>query len=376
MSKPSIGIVVPFFNTPMWIQTSLYGLIQTTEKYKDKYDIEILVMDNAAQEGGRSLKKSYIDAVLNAPELADKVTTLLNTEDIAFHGTALDTAVRYFNTDYLICWESDIAIYNDNWLDWMMTYIDDGTWMAGYEFTDYSNSRDTIVWYVMPNPGIYKLDILKTIDNEVRANKDYTYYFGENYCSSQVVTPNYAPGVFSERRGFKEPHPNCPDGKGKLARPHPEYYENGQWLFYKILRDYPELNYKVLDQHRQVEHCNGELTPMYSAFGDNLFRHHWAGTRSWDFLIHEESNCSQINYVREKINIEIAAWKSIVPKHIRAIIPDVFNACRNDEFEYTNLRHIHDNNLGNPAKQALSLDIANWYKREFLDRDFMNLLDD
>ena len=115
---------------------------------------------------------------------------------------------------------------------------------------------------------------------------------------------------------------------------------------------------------------------MYSAFGDNLFRHHWAGTRSWDFLIHEESNCSQINYVREKINIEIAAWKSIVPKHIRAIIPDVFNACRNDEFEYTNLRHIHDNNLGNPAKQALSLDIANWYKREFLDRNFMNLLDD
>lgn len=376
MSKPSIGIVLPFFNTPMWIQTSLYGLLQTTEKYKDKYDIEVLVVDNAAQEGDRSLKKSYIDAVLNAPELADKVSVILNTEDIAFHGTALDTAVRYFNTDYLICWESDIAIYNDNWLDWMMTYVDDSTWMAGYEFTDYNNSRDTIVWYVMPNPGIYKLDILKSIDDEVVANKDFTYYYGENYGSSQILAPDYTPGVFSERRGFKEVHPNCPDGQGKLARPSANYYENGQWLFYKMLRDHPTLTYKVLDQHRHIERCNGELTPMYSAFGNNLFRHHWAGTRSWDFLTHPEANLSQINYIREKINIEINTWKTLVPLSVRKVIPEVFNSCRNDEVEYANLRYIYDNKLGNQKSQELSLDIANWYKREFLDRDFMNLLDD
>lgn len=373
--KKSIGIVVPFFNTPMWIQTSLFGLITTVERYKDKYDIEILLVDNAPDEGWRSLKKSYIAAVKLVPELADKVTILKNPEKLAFHGTSLDTAVRYFNTDYLICWESDIAIFSDDWLDWLVSYIetDESTWLAGYEFTDYYNSRNTIVWYVMPNPGIYKLSVLKSIDSEVINNTDFTYYFGSNYSNSKVLIPEYRPGVFSERRGFKEPHPNCPDGKNGLIRPTANYYENGQWLFYKTMRDYPNLNYKCLPNSRKLEVCNGETTPMYSEFGGGKFKHYWAGTRSWDFLLHPEQNLSQINYIREKINIEINLWKQIVPERIRKIVPDVFNSCRNDEFELTNLKYIYDNKMGNIRNQELSLSIHDWYKNEFLSNNFSNL---
>lgn len=368
MKKPSIGIVVPFFNTPMWIQTSIWGLVSTISKYKDVYDIEILVIDNVADEGYRGLKKTFIDALRSSPELSSNISIIKNPENTRFHGTALDTAVRYFNTDFLLCWESDIAIFNDNYLEWLLSFMTDPmTWMAGYEFTDYNDSKDTIVWYVMPNPGIYRLSILKEIDNFVQSNTDFTYYWGENYTQSKVMPPIYKPGVFSERRGFREVHPNCPDGKGKLVRPTPEYYENGQWLFYKMMRDFPQYNYKILDQKRQLDDYNGELTPSFSDFGDGRFRHYWAGTRSWDFLIHPEQNRSQINYVKEKIETEIKIWKSIVPYSIRKIIPDVFNACRNDDFEISNLNFLN-NNISTIATQ--------WYKTKFLDTNFQELLKD
>ncbi len=384
----SIGIIVPFYNTPMWIQTSMWGLLNSIDSYKDKYDIQLLLVDNAADEGSRSLKKEFINAIKLAPELNDRVTIITNPEGIRFHGTTLDTAVRELNTDYLLCWESDIAIYKEGWLDWIMSHIEDEkTWMAGYELLDYAGSADALIWYVMPNPAVYRMDILRELNSEVENNTDFTHYWGDNYSQSRVMESEsdlnpfvkevgFRYGIFSERRGFPTTHNNCPDGKGKFARPHPYVYENGQWLFYRVMRDDRSFNYKTLQNHRQVENCNGQPAPMYSEFGDGLFRHFWAGTRSWDFLTHPEANTSQINYVREKINIEINTWKSIVPKNIRKIIPDVFNSCRNDDFEYANLRHIYDNKLGNKRSHELSLDIANWYKREFLDRDFMNLLDD
>ena len=389
MSKKSIGICVPFYNTPMWIQTSMWGLLNSLETYKDKYDIQLLLVDNAADEGDRGNKKEFIDAIKLVPELNDRTTILKNPEGIRFHGTTLDTAVREFDTDYLLCWESDIAIYDNSWLDWIMSHIEDEkTWMAGYELFDYTGSSNTHIWYLMPNPGIYKMGLLKEINNEVESNIDFTHYWGDNYSQSKIMESNanvevpfvrevgFRYGAFSEKRGFKGPHPNCPDGKGKFVRTNAFNYENGQWLFYRMMRDDRNFTHKSLPNHRQVESCNGELTPMYSEFGTNLFRHHWAGTRSWDFLTHPEANLSQINYIREKINIEINTWKTLVPLNIRKVIPEVFNSCRNDEVEYTNLRYIYDNKLGNKKSQELSLDIANWYKREFLDRDFMNLLDD
>ncbi len=373
--KKSIGIVVPFYNTPMWLQTSIYGLVTTVHKFKDQYDIQILVVDNTDDVLYRSYKKETINALKLVPELTDKVTIIKNPEKIRFHGTALDTAVRYFNTDYLLCWETDIAIFNDNWLDWVMSHIEDhNVWMAGYEFLDYNNSRDNIVWYVMPNPGIYRMDILKEINKEVEDNSDVTHRYGNNYSFSNNDTANHRYGVFSEKRGFKDIHPNCPDGKGMLARPNPYHYENGQWLFYRVMRDDRPFIYKVLQQYRHLENCNGETTPMYSEFGGGRFKHYWAGTRSWDFMTHPEANLSQINYVREKIKIEIEVWKQIVPEHIRKIVPEVYNSCRRDDWEYTNLRYIYDNKMGNVNSQALSLATANWYKKEFLDTNFQNLL--
>jgi hypothetical protein len=385
--KKSVGVVVPFYNTPMWVQTSLWGLINTANKYRDKYDVQILLVDNTSDDGYRSYKKETIDAIKLVPELADKVTILKNPEGIRFHGTSLDTAVRFFNTDYLLCWETDIAIFSDDWLDWIMGHIEDPkTWMAGYELLDFHGTKNSHIWYVMPNPGIYRMDILKEIDAEVKANLDFTHYWGENYCKSKVLDSDancevifvkeigFSYGAFSERRGFKETHPNCPDGKGVFARQHSYNYENGQWLFYRMMRDSRNLQYKVLEQYRKLEQCNGEITPMYSEFGGGLFKHFWAGTRSWDFMTHPEANLSQINYVREKIKIEIDVWNQIVPERIRRIVPEVYNSCRNDEFEYNNLRYIHDNHQGNLASQILSLDIANWYKREFLDTNFQNLL--
>lgn len=384
--KKSIGIVIPFYNTPMWIQTSIWGLVKSINQFKDKYDIQILLIDNMADEGDRSYKKESINAIKFVPELSDNVTIMKNPEKVRFHGTTLDTAVRFFNTDYLLCWESDIAIHNpDGWLDWVMSFInDEKTWMAGYEISDYTGSKDFHLWYVMPNPGIYRMDILKEINKDVENNHDFTHYYGNNYSEHKYMVSNadvenpfaeeigFRYGVFSEKRGFKETHPNCPDGKGKFARTIYNY-ENGQWLFYKMMRDYPNFTYKAFDQYRKLESCNGEQTPMYSEFGSNLFRHYWAGTRSWDFLTHPEANLSQINYVREKINIEINLWKQIVPEHIRKIVPDVFNSCRNDEFELTNLKYIYNNKMGNIRSQELSLSIHDWYKKEFLDNNFSNL---
>jgi hypothetical protein len=383
--KKSIGIVVPFYNTPMWVQTSIWGLVSTIEKFKDKYDIQILLVDNTADESYRSYKKETINAVKLVPELSDRVTIMKNPEGVRFHGTALDTAVRFFNTDYLLCWETDIAIFSDDWLDWLIFNLEDPTtWMAGYELD--THGKDVHIWYVMPNPGIYRMGLLKDIDTEVQNNLDFTHYYGDNYSTAKVMESNanvevpfvrevgYRYGVFSEKRGFKDTHPNCPDGKGNFVRQNPFHYENGQWLFYRMMRDSRNLKYVSLPQNMLREPCNGEMTPMYSEFGGGLFKHYWAGTRSWDFMTHPEANLSQINYVREKIKIEIEVWKQIVPEHIRRIVPEVYNSCRRDDWEYTNLRYIYDNKMGNSASQALSLDIAEWYKREFLDTNFENLL--
>ena len=364
MKKPSIGIVVPFFNTPMWVQTSIYGLVSTIPKYRDKYDIEVLLIDNVDSIGGRSPKKNFIDAVKLVPELCNEITLVENPEKTKFHGTALDHAVRYFNTDYLLCWESDIAIYKDDWLDWIMAYIkDDNIWMAGYEFTDHYESKDSIAWYVMPNPGIYRMSILKEINKECQDNKDMTFYWGENYFQNKIIDPYYQMGCFSERRGFKNIHLNCPDGKGKLARPNAEYYENGQWMFYKMMRDYPNLFYKVFQQERKLQNYNGELAPTHCCFGDGRFLHYWAGTRSWDFLIHPEQNISQINYVKEKILLEMNIWKERVPERIRKVVPEVFNSSKNVVFEYDNLKWIYNNNVGTVHHRNLSLGVADWYKK-------------
>lgn len=385
--KKSIGIILPFYNTPMWGQTSVYGLVNTINKFKDKYDIQILLVDNTANDGFRSHKKETINAIELVPELTENLTIIRNPENIPFHGTSLDTAVRFFNTDYLLCWETDIAIFSDTWLYWIMSHIEDPkTWMSGYELADFYGNKNLSIWYVMPNPGIYRMDILKEINSEVENNKDFTHYWGENYSESRVLESDanvevpfvkevgFRYGVFSEKRGFKEVHPNCPDGKGPFARKNTFNYENGQWLFYRMMRDPRNLQYKSLENNRLLEQCNGATTPMYSEFGNGLFRHYWAGTRSWDFMSYPEYNLSQINYVREKIKIEIEVWKQIVPAHIRKIVPEVYNSCRNDEFEYQNLRYIYDNHQGNSASQALSLDVANWYKSEFLDTNFQNLL--
>ena len=213
----SIGIVIPFYNTPMWIQSSMWGLLNSIETYKDKYDIQLLLIDNAADEGDRGNKKEFIDAIKLVPELNDRTTILKNPEGIRFHGTTLDTAVREFDTDYLLCWESDIAIYDNSWLDWVMAHIEDEkTWMAGYELFDYTGSSDTHIWYLMPNPGVYKMDLLKEINSEVETNLDFTHYWGDNYSQSKVMESNanvevpfvrevgFRYGVFSEKRGFKE----------------------------------------------------------------------------------------------------------------------------------------------------------------------------
>lgn len=366
--KKSVCVVIPFFNTPMWGQTSLWTLLESLKNQRDKYDIEIMVVDNVPKEGGRSLKKGFINALTRVPEFnVEGIRIFENPEEVKFHGSALDTGVRQSNADYLLCWETDIISFRPDFLDWMFMQLRDDRYMVGYEWLAQDGGRDHIPWYVMPNPGLYRMDILKEINAEVEADKSDIHYWGENY-SQQDHIPVARNGVFSERRGFPQVSDKCPDGKGRMARPNAQYYENGQWLFYRLMRDEREFTYGVLPVERMMKNYKGQMAPECAKF-DDYFSHYWAGTRCYDFYIHPEQNRSQINYVQEKIQFEIDMWRKYVPRSIREIAVEVFKECRNDEWEYKNLSWLWDNERNQTACVT-----AEWFKTLFLDTNYEGLL--
>lgn len=386
----TIGIVIPFYNTPMWGQTSLYTLCQSIEKYRNDYQIDIMVCDNTRHYTIRGKKKNFIKAVSEPEYFKQQGVKIFQTPDIAKgHGTTLNFAARYFHyCDYVLCWETDIACFNDDWFETLLSYLEDGSWMAGYELVHHIQGKDNNDWYVMPNPGIYRSDVLLRLDAEVLKNKSQTVYYGENYSQSMTLYDIRSDkpsnimkhdtvcindiGVFSERRGFPEVSDLCPDAKGNFIRTIPMWYENGQWLFYRMLREGG--TYKVIPCEDFYSNFNGQEAREKTEFLGGKFVHYWAGTRSWDFLTHPEANLSQINYVRPKIEKEMAIWRLLVPEEIRKHVPEVFNMDRNDHEEIEGLKHIDTVKMGNPIHHEIARETAAWFKSEFIDTDYGNLL--
>ena len=107
MSK--IIAVIPHYNTCMWTQTSTYCLINAAKE--SIHDVEIVVIDNASDSGRRSFKSNTINSI--ATKDFSNITVLKNDRPIKFQGTALDMVVQYYDADYLLCWESDIAIFDN-----------------------------------------------------------------------------------------------------------------------------------------------------------------------------------------------------------------------------------------------------------------------
>ena len=374
----TIGIIVPFYNTPMWGQTSLYTLCQSLKRYRKDYHIDIIVSDNSLPYTSKGKKRNFIRALSDVDYFREQGVKFFQLpETNKFHGTCLNFAVRYFHyCDYLLCWETDIVCHSDDWLDSVLSYMEDETvYMAGYENIHFDQGRDSRDWYIMPNPGIYRQNVLLEMDKAIIRNKDQTAYYGENYSLTDQCELNpymNDVGVFSERRGFKEPHELCPDGKGMFIREHSLWYENGQWLFYHMLRE--GRNAKAFKSEDFYKEHNGEKVRDKTTFEDSKFAHYWAGTRSWDFLTHQEANLSQINYVRPKIEFEMELWKASVPKDIREIVSRVFNQDRDDICEFNNLKYIDTNSLGADSHRALARDTAHWFKSEFMDKNYANLL--
>ena len=380
MIKEKIGIVIPFYNTPMWGQVAVWSLIQNIkdQKLSDRYDIRIIVIDNMDEEGPRSNKKITIRAISDVPEFKEFVTVVKNPLRIKGHGMALDIGLKAMpDIDYLLCSETDIIV-KDDWLDWLMLHLDSKTWMAGFEFIAESGTRNVLSWYVMPNPGIYRADILRLIDEEVRNNKENMYYFGDAFTKTWSPAPasdidQY--GAFSELRGFKQLSEHNPDGKGAHIRPTPGHYENGQWLFFRVLAEDSGYQFRGLDcKNEYAVYSNGVSARSQTVFGDGKIIHYWAGTRSYDFMTHPEMNQNQINYVRQKIDLEVNVWKQVVPFEIRKIVPEIYNECRNDKAEIENILFLYNEEGVSPQTKALSKEIADWYKLNFLDTDFMGIL--
>jgi hypothetical protein len=311
---------------------------------------------------------------------------IFQTPDIAKgHGASLNFAARYFHyCDYLICWETDMICHSD-WFETLLSYMEGDVWMAGYEHIHRIHGKDHRDWYVMPNPGIYRVADLLRIDSEVLMNQNRLARFGENY-SEETFTPDIRQGhvaleflkkdiacmndlgVFTERRGFAETSDLCPDGKGSFMRPTPLWYENGQWAFYYMQRE--GALFRILQCKDFYRDYNGDIAREKTVFENGKFTHYWAGTRSWDFLTHKERNLSQINYVRPKIELEVALWKEVVPDEIRTIVPEVFNMDRSDEQDFNNLAYIDTTKMGEPYHQQIARETAEWFKSEFIETNY------
>ena len=372
MKKPSIGIVVPFFNTPMWGQTSIYSLLTSLDtSFLSKYSVEVLVVDNVES---KFPQKCFVDAlkIFNNEDI--KIRFIDNPEMPKFHGTALYIGVCELNTDYLLCWETDIVALKSDWLDWLLSFFEDSNlWGVGTNYGIHDGYNDFNYHIPIPDPGIYRMSILKEINKECQDNKEPVFYYGKDYKEFVKEDLQSKWGVFSERRGFKETHPNSPDGKeGKGIKYGAGGFLHGEWLAFRMLRDGRFHSTYIPQNVFMFE----EDFIKYTSYGGDRIRHYWFGSSKWQFLMGEELNWVQIKTMRLRIEEEIKIWKMIVPKEYRKKVIELFNKIRNDKFQINNIKHIYNNKLypEKPYIQELSLEISNWWKQEFLDTNFQNLL--
>ena len=148
----NISIVVLNYNNMNVIGKCLDSLI----KYREKYNYEVVVVDNGSNDGSYEFIKRNYDK---------QIVFVKNTKNGCSSGRNL--GVKNCNKDYIMFLDSDQFVLNKDWLDVYLkiftTYPDIGAigWAAGwFDKNGYSyHVVDNFEYRYMPKPGIARCEI-------------------------------------------------------------------------------------------------------------------------------------------------------------------------------------------------------------------------
>lgn len=115
-----VSIVFCHFRTGMM---SAYTIAQLL-KYKGRHEIEIIVVDNCADDSSKEYFAPFVNEIIYVPYPLDRIQS---------HGVGIEYALEngFVSNEYFITIESDSFPTKEGWLDYYFNLIDNGYEMAG-----------------------------------------------------------------------------------------------------------------------------------------------------------------------------------------------------------------------------------------------------
>jgi hypothetical protein len=320
MKKIAVGMA--HGHAAKWLQTSIYSIKNVPAGLP--FDIFVAATwDN------------------NNPEIAKAGSTLkaITTNDLGqnvhihecirrknSHATGLDEILDLLDPneyEYFFTTETDCRAMQPGWLQWFHNFMKDNNkiGVAGFYWEEGDHHHN-----INPSATLYRVDMLKQYQAEVRANKENMFYHYKENKSGDLPgmdpsIPNVV-GVFSETRGLPNP---TPAQAGAIIRgvPFASWFEPGQWLYCRLQGEWDEV--RVPCEHLYMQTA-GHTTPEGSYYGSKanpMFLHYWGGTRCYDFLKHPVSDNFVKSCTPHWMEREDRIWKEVVPEQYRQIVYDI-----------------------------------------------------
>jgi hypothetical protein len=334
-------VVIPFSHTPVWLQTCLASF----KAHSNSRDVQIVVIDNS-QEDRRGIDTRCITetSLGEGVRIIPQGKRLPDGRLYATHASALDYAIQFVDTPYMFITETDVTAHRDGWLDWYASRAtDEGVAMVGWYWP--------VRRYINPTHTLLNTRILRTIELEVKNNKETVFVSGRDYHDRfeqahwKYLIESGLFGPFCEVRGFLG-NQNTP--LWWLCS-----HDTGSWIYYRLSGQYecprvpgeeiPILNWKEL-------RCNPQKQYVGESDEGAYLRHHQAGTVSHDFEKHLVMVEWQSYCLEGWIKREYELWEEMVPEHIRKESLDKGYVPRFEDIRDKALRHLHIIKLGDKVR--------------------------
>ena len=302
-----IIIAIPVAHTYFWQDSCISQLQKFDPGIRD---VQIVIVSNAYDWSPsiRPVMDWSMEDNLNIP-----MEVVMNDRASMWHGTALDHVVEHYEADYLFTMEPDVLVLQDDWLKWFVDQMKDNIFSIGHWHHE---------GFINPSATLYRMNTLKIMLEECRANKDSNMYWGPDFSRSENILPHYEyyledVGPFSEKRGFP---PNTklkgPSPSGQLKGP--GWWEPAQQAHHIAI----EKGYDYIPIPCRHDIIPERCIPSGTFYGEDhnfYLVHTWGGTRCYDILKHPVSDPTVLNNYQWWIEREVEIWNQIVPENRKEI---------------------------------------------------------
>lgn len=193
-----VSIVFCHYKTGMM---SAYTIAQLL-KYKGRHEIEIIVVDNCADDSSKEYFAPFVNEIIYVPYPSDRIQS---------HGMGIEYALEngFISNEHFITIESDSFPTQEGWLDYYFNLIDNGYEMAGSHLKLSGGS------YIHPCGAFYS----QSLWQEAKRYCDSIEY---RYFPNLAMRDNFANHVMIHKRLLQNVF-DAPEDYLELA---PEYRNN------------------------------------------------------------------------------------------------------------------------------------------------------